>query len=1026
MSSRFTDIFIKRPVLASVVSLMILVLGLGGIMKMSLRQYPKMDNTTIVVSTAYPGASAQVMQGFITVPLEKSIASADGIDYMEATSTLGVSTITIYVKLNYPPDDALTEITGKVNAVVSQLPKASESPAISKETGDTMPDIILSFTAKDMSAEEISAYLDNVIVPEIYGLGGVSEVQIFGQKQYSMRIWLDSNKMAKLGVTPSEVYNAVTQNNVQAAAGQLKPEYMYIDINISTDLHSADGFNNMVVKSDKGRLIRIKDIGEAVLGSQTYDTKVFYSGKEAIFIGVSSAPEANPLTVIGNIINHMPDWRAHLPPTMKMEIAHDSTEYIRVSIDEVIQTIIEAAIIVMIVIFLFLGALRSVTIPMITVPLSLIGVCFFMLVMGFSLNLLTLLAMVLAIGLVVDDAIVVLENIYRHMEEGMSPFQSAIKGAREIANPVIVMTTTLVAVFAPIGFIGGMTGALFKEFAFTLAGAVLVSGLIALTLSPMMCSKIITTKVFEGKLVKLVDGFFMKLRNHYERLLHKVLNFRYAMVLVGIIVLSSCYFLFSGTPTEFAPVEDQGFVGIMAGGPSWSNLDYLVKYNDQIEKITRTFPERRDTFAIDGVMPNSYSIFAGMILTPWDQRTKTQMQLTPELNKKLQSVTGLQAVAIQFPSLPGIPFGPGIQFVLKTTSSYERLYELSQEFMKNIMKSGMFVYGQNDLRFDKPLLDIQIDRAKAGAMGINMEDLALAMSVMVGDNYYNFFSKDGYGFQVIPQVLRKFRWDPQSLNAIHVPTQSGALVPLSSLVKMKYITQPSSLTQFNQLNSTTIELAMGAGVTQGQAIQYLLSEAKRTLPVDISYDFAGSARQYVQEGDALLYAFVFALIIIYLVLSAQFESFRDPFIILVSVPMSICGALIPLYLGAASINIYTEIGLVTLIGLISKHGILMVEFANKLQEEQGYGIREAIEHAAGVRLRPILMTTLAMVFGVLPLVLATGAGAVSRHDVGLVILTGMAIGTCFTLFIVPTVYTFFAQDRIRHLEKIKEIQVMPE
>lgn len=1023
---RFTDIFIKRPVLASVVSLMLIVMGVGGIVKMPLREYPKMENTTIVVTTAYPGASPQVMQGFITTVLEKSIASANGIDYMTATSTLGVSTITIYVKLNYPPDDALTEVTGQVSAVRSQLPTAAESPVIVKQTGQTMPDLVLGFSSKSLSPEQVTAYVNNVIIPKVYGLGGVSQVVFWGQKAYAMRIWLDTHKMSKLGVTPTEVYQALANNNIQASAGQMKSRYVLTDINISTDLHTAQQFNNIVVKNDNGHLIRIKDVGKAVMAAQDYNSQVYFKGKKAIFIGLTSAPGANPLDVVGKIQQAMPTWRKALPPGLNMYSVYNSTQFIKAAISEVIHTIVEATVIVIIVIFLFLGAFRSVIIPVVAIPLSLIGVCFFMFALGFSLNLLTFLAMVIAIGLVVDDAIVVLENIYRHVEEGLTPFQASIKGAREIAGPVIVMTTTLVAVFAPIGFTGGVTGSLFKEFAFTLAAAVLVSGIVALTLSPMLCSKIVTKEMMSGRIVRVVDGFFNWLKNAYQRIVHWLMGYRYAVLLIAVLVLGSCFVMIRNIPTEFAPTEDQGFIGVMASAPSWSTLDYLQKYNPAIRKVFETFPQRQDTFAVDGLVPNQYSIFSGMILKPWGDRKETQMQLAPQITKKLASaVPGMQAVAIQFPSLPGIPFGPGVQFVMKSTGTYQQIYLLSQAFLKRVMASGLFIYGQNNLRFDKPMLDMDINRSKAGDLGIDMNQIASAMSMMIGDNYINYFSNNGYSFQVIPQALRNYRWDPTIIKQIHIATQSGKLVPLSSIISSKMITQPSSLTQFNQLNSATLELAMRPGVTQGQAINYLLKIAPQYLPKSMTYDFAGSSRQYVQEGNTLMYVFIFAMIVIFLVLAAQFESFRDPFVILISVPMSICGALIPLYLGAATLNIYTEIGLIALIGLISKHGILMVEFANKLQEEQGYSVQESIVHAAAVRLRPVLMTTFSMVFGVLPLVFASGAGAVSRHDIGLVIAFGMAIGTFFTLFVLPTVYTFVAQDKRKHLEKISKIQIMP-
>jgi multidrug efflux pump len=1008
---RITDIFIKRPVLATSISLLIILLGFAGIMKMSLRQYPKMDNTTIVVTTAYPGASAKVVQGFITTPLSQSVGSADGIDYLESTSKQGVSTVTAHIKLNFDPNAALTEITGKVNAVLAQLPAASKSPIIIKQTGDTMPGLILGFTSKTMTPEQVTAYITNVIEPKLHNVGGISQIRVWGEKKYAMRIWLNPKRMAELSVTPNQVTTALTNNNVQATPGRLKPTSMYINIATTTDLHTVAEFNNLVIKNDSGRLIRIKDIGHAQLGLEDYDTQVYYNGKKAVFAALNTAPGANPLTVVGGVLKEMPNIEKSFPPGLHAGVVYNSTTFIRISIDEVIKTIFEATAVVMLVIFLFLGAFRSVSIPVITIPLSLIGVCFLMLIMGFSLNLLTLLAMVLAIGLVVDDAIVVLENIYRHIELGATPYDAAIKGAREIANPVILMTLTLAAVFAPIGFLGGLTGALFTEFAFTLAATVIISGIVALTLSPMLCSKILDPSICEVKLVKRVDAVLNNLRDRYHRRLTKVLDYRLAVLVVAATVLVSCFFLFTGTKSELAPTEDQGFIGVIASAPNTANLNYMEKYSNAVGKAFSTFPQNKNTLTVDGVFPTSTSIFGGSVLKDWSSRSKTAMELAPLMQKKLAQIPGLNSYVFLPPSLPGISFGPGVQFVVTSTSDHKHIYPAMEALVKAAQKSGLFVFVSSTLKFDSPQLNVHINRAKAADLGISMSDIAGALNTMTGDNLVNYFSKLGYSYEVIPQMSDQNRRMAKQLDSIYVSTTSGKLVPLSTVVDYSYSVTPASLYQFQQLNAATLNAVMMPGISEGQALAFLQKTADHLLPTGMSYNYSGSLRQFVEEGDAMVYAFIFAILVIFLLLSMQFESFRDPIIILVSVPMSICGALIPLYLGAATINIYTQIGLITLVGLISKHGILMVEFANKLQETEGLSVRKAIEKASAIRLRPILMTTFAMVFGVFPLIFSHGAGSVSRHNVGLVIAFGMAIGTCFTLFVVPTMYTYLAKDR---------------
>jgi multidrug efflux pump len=810
---------------------------------------------------------------------------------------------------------------------------------------------------------------------------------------------------------------------VQATAGQLKSHYIYTDINLSTDLHTADEFNNLVVKNEGGRLIRIRDIGNAEMGSQDYDSAVYFNGSPAVFIGITSAPEANPLTVVDNVLKVFPQIQKSFPPGLQGQVVYNTTLYIKASIKEVIETIIEATLIVIVVIFLFLGALRSVLIPVVTIPLSLIGVCFLMLAMNFSLNLLTLLAMVLAIGLVVDDAIVVLENIYRHLEEGLTPFQAAIKGAREITGPVIVMTTTLAAVFAPIGFMGGLTGSLFTEFAFTLAASVIISGIIALTFSPMLCSKIIDRQLMEAKLVKRIDALFTRLKDYYKAKLTAVLNYRPLVLIVATTVLISIYFLYTNTKTELAPTEDQSFLAVFANAPSAANLNYLQTFNPQLEKMLKSFPETLDTFQIDG-FPSVNGLFGGLIMKTWDERKRSQMDLYPLLQNDVSKVAGLEAFAVQWPSLPGVDAGLPVQFVITTTGDHKALAELMPTLEQKAMESGLFMFITVDLKYDKPELNINVNREKAASLGIQMSDVANALTTITSGGLVNYFSSQGYSFQVIPQVPDNLRTFQDQLNTVQIATASGDLIPLSSIISFNITPEPSLLYQFNQLNAATLQGMMMPGISEGQAIAFLQNLADQTLPKNMSYNYTGESRQFVQEGNALIFAFIFAIIVIFLVLSAQFESFRDPFIILVAVPMSICGALIPLFLGFASINIYTQIGLITLIGLISKHGILMVEFANKLQE-QGMAIREAIIESASIRLRPILMTTAAMVFGVVPLIVASGAGAVSRSNIGLVIACGMTIGTCFTLFVVPTIYTFIAKDRVKDLAEKAKIQIMP-
>lgn len=1004
---KFTDIFICRPVLACVVSLLILLFGFHSMNALQISEYPAMKNTAITITTTYPGASADLIAGFITTPIESSVASSEGIDYMTSTSVQGVSTITIYVKLNFDPNTAFTDVMSNVQAVYNQLPKEAQSPIITKSTGNQIALMYISFSSDKMSQTQITDYITRVVQPEIQTIYGVSQVNILGGKVFSMRVWLNPQKMAEFGVTPKEVYAALQANNFQSAAGTTKGVYDGFNIYARTDLHSPEEFGKMVVKQEDKAIVRLRDIARVDLGAQSYNSSVTFNGKPGVFISIQATPIANPLKVIDDVRKALPEIEKVFPPTLRADVVYDSTTYIRASIHDVIKTIFEATIIVLIVIFLFLGSIRSVFIPVVTIPLSLVGVCTLMLFLGYSLNILTLLAMVLAIGLVVDDAIVVVENIHRHIEEGLSPFEAAIVGAREIASPVISMTITLAAVYAPIGFMGGLTGALFKEFAFTLASSVILSGVIALTLSPMMCAKLLSAEELHKPFVQHVDRMFERVRSRYASLLHSGLEYRQSTYLFVVVVLLSCGYLFMHTAKELAPTEDQSAIFVMGTAPQYANIDYTQTFSKQFSNIFASIPATADYFVVNG-LNSANSVMAGDILKPWGERKLSQDDVLPIIQEKISHIAGFQSAAFPLPSLPGSAGGLPIQFVVKSAGDFKTLYQYSQELLVRAQSSGLFMYMDNTLIYNQPQLELTIDRNKAADLGINMSDVAAVLATSLGGNYTNWFSMNLRNYQVIPQLLRSFRLQPEQLRQIYIHTESGDLVPLSTFMTITQTVQPNQLAHFQQLNSATIEGIPMPGVTMGTALDYLEKQANEILPKDMSYDFSSQSRQYIQEGNALLYTFMFAVIIIFLVLAAQFESFRDPLIILISVPLSICGALIPLNLGAATINIYTQIGMITLVGLISKHGILMVQFANNLRETDGLSIREAIEKAAGIRLRAILMTTFAMVFGVVPLIISTGAGAESRFCIGLVIACGMSVGTLFTLFVVPTMYILLA------------------
>lgn len=1029
---RLIDIFIRRPVLSLSISFMIIVVGVGSFFNLQVRQYPYMDSATITVTTAYPGANPSTIQAFVTRPIEAAVGSSKGIDYMTSSSALGTSTITVFVKLGENTNDVLSEVVQNVNSVLNQLPQDAYSPAIKLNPADNFPSLILAFTSKTMNTSEISAYINSELVPKLLAQGGLSSVDVWGNKPYAMRIYPNKTRMAEYGITPTELATAIGSNSLVSAGGQIQGPYLNYTLNPETSMSTAQEYENLIVKKSDKQVVRLKDVAKVELGAQDYNSSVYFDGKNAVLASAVVSPEQNPLDVVDHLVEELPNIKAALPNGLDVDIAYNSTTYIEVSIEEVLHTLLEAVIIVSVVMFLFLGSLRAIIVPIVAIPLSIIGSFFLMSLMGFSINLLTLLAMILAIGLVVDDAIVVLENIYRHIEEGMEPFAAAIKGAREVANPVILMTLTLVVVYAPIGMMGGFTGQLFTEFAYSLAGAVVISGIVAYTLSPMLCSKILNREMMSTKLVKFIDKLFTALTAKYKAILEFVLDIKPAIAIVGIIVLASCFIMGKGIKSELAPNEDMGFLGIMGQAPSSANINYLETFGNSLASTLDEVPGKQNTFILNGVM-GSNVIFGGFIMKPWDKREISQQQAANIAQAKVTDLPGIQTYTYQTPALPGIPRGAPLSLVIQSVNDYEAIDEVTNKIIDKMMKSGLFVFAQSDLKFDNPVIDINIDRDKAGILGINMSDIAKTLGYSYAGGYINYFFLKGYSFQVIPQLARNEMLTQEQLGNIFIRSDSidnmfNAELPLSALMTFKTEGQPLTLNTFQQLNSSTISAVMTPGVTQGQAIDYVQSVVRGDLPEGFSFNFSGSARQYIENGNTMMIAFAFAIVLIFLALSAQFESFRDSLVILVTIPMAISGALIPLYVGQylgaswASLNIYTQLGLVTLIGLISKQGIMVVEFANHLQIHEGKGKYEAIVTSSSQRLRPILMTVSAMVVGVIPLVTSSGAGAVSRNCIGVVISSGLVIGAIFSLFVLPVVYMYIASDKSHQVKTDKEQQ----
>src|SRR5579872_2411418 len=1001
---KITDLFVKRPVLAMVVNLVILIAGLQAIRSLSVRQYPRSDIAVVQITTVYVGANADLVRGFVTTPIERVVASADGIDYMESTSAQGLSTIQIHLKINYDTTTALTQIQAKVAQVRNDLPPEAQIPVIDLQTADTQfAAMYIGFASKDLDQNQITDYLTRVVQPKLSAISGVQRADILGDRTFAMRIWLKPEQMAARGVSPSDVHDALSRNNYLSALGSTKGSMVSVNLIANTDLRTSDEFRQMVVKQQNGVVVRLEEIADISLGAENYDQDVRFNGQTATFMGIWVLPTANSLEVIRNVRAALPAIEQQLPVGMKLGVPYDSTEYIQDAINEVLHTLVETLLIVVVVIFLFLGSFRSVLIPVVAIPISLIGAVFLMLVAGFTINLLTLLAIVLSVGLVVDDAIVMVENVERHLQMGKTPFQAAKDAARELVGPIIAMTITLAAVYAPIGIQGGLTGALFREFAFTLAGAVVVSGIVALTLSPMMGSKLLRAGDTERGLAGFINRQFEKVRNLYTRLLSGTLQYRPVVLTLWamVAVLMIPFYMFS--QRELAPAEDQGVVFGVIQSSANSTLDQTNLFTDQVYNVYHSFPESGSIFQITN--PNGG--FGGMVTKPWSQRTKTTQQLLVESTGPLSKIAGIRVIPLTPPPLPGGGNFP-VDFVIESAAEPRQVSQFAEEIVKKAMASGLFIYADTDVKFDQPQTEVVFDRDKLRSQGIDLSQAGQDLSTMLGGNYVNRFSIQGRSYKVIPQIQRANRLTPDQLSQIYVKGSADKLVPLSTFATLRTTTEPRSLNKFQQLNAVRIQGVIPPPVPLDKALTFLEDQAKQ-LPQGFTVDYAGESRQLRVEGSKFLGTFLLSAILIYLVLAAQFESFRDPFIILAgSVPLAIAGALTFSFLGFTTLNIYSQVGLITLVGLIAKNGILIVEFANQLQESGESKLR-AIIGAASTRLRPILMTTAATVFGHLPLVFAKGPGAGARNSIGIMLVSGMIIGTAFTLFVVPSIYMLVAK-----------------
>jgi multidrug efflux pump len=1004
---KITDLFIRRPVLAIVVNLVILIAGVQSVRTLTVRQFPRSDIAVVQVSTVYVGANADLVRGFITTPLERVIASADGIDYMESSSAQGVSTITVHLKLNYDTNAALTQIQAKVAQVRNTLPPEAEAPVIEVQTADTQfAAMYIGFYADTLDQNQITDYLTRVVQPKLSAVSGVQRADILGGRTFAMRIWLKPERMASLGLSPTDVRDALARNNYLSALGRTKGSMVSVNLVANTNLQTVEEFRQLVVKEAGGVIVRLGEIADVVLGAENYDEDVRFDGQTATFMGIWVLPTANTLDVVRGVRAALPDIQSQLPAGMKVGVPYDSTLYIENAIEEVLKTLSETLLIVIIVIFLFLGSLRAVIIPVVAIPISLIGAIFLMFAAGFTINLLTLLAIVLSVGLVVDDAIVVVENVERHLHMGQTPFQAAIEAARELVGPIIAMTITLATVYAPIGLQGGLTGALFREFALTLSGAVVVSGIVALTLSPMMSSRLLRAADTERGFAGMINRHFEVVRSTYQKMLAGTLASRPVVLTLWFIVVALIVPFYMFSERELAPAEDQGVVFGIVQAAANSTLDQTNLFSAKMYDVYHSFPEANNIFQITSPTGG----FGGMTTKPWKERTKTTEQLRVEASIAFSKLPGVRIIPLVPPSLPGGSGFP-VDFVVASTAEPARVAEFADILVQKAFGSGMFMFADTDVKFDQPQTEVVFDRDKVRSLGVDLSQTGADLSTLLGGNYINRFSIQGRSYKVIPQVVRSGRLTAEQIQDVHVTGPGGRLVPLSTFATLRNTIEPRELRRFQQLNSVRVQGAIPPPVPLDRALRFLEGEAAKTLPQGFTIDYAGESRQLRTEGGKFLGLFLLSAILIYLVLAAQFESFRDPFIILVgSVPLAISGALVFSFLGFTTLNIYSQVGLITLVGLVSKNGILIVEFSNQLQE-RGRDKLQAVIEAAATRLRPILMTTAATVVGHLPLVFAKGPGAGARNSIGIMLVTGMIIGTAFTLFVVPSIYMVVAKTR---------------
>ncbi|RWA68854.1 efflux RND transporter permease subunit [Mesorhizobium sp.] len=1021
----FSDIFIRRPVLSTVLACMILLLGFQAIFNLSIRQYPKVDETAITITTAYPGASADLIQGFISAPIARAVASTENIDYVTSSSRPSSSTVTVQMKLGSNPDVALTEVLSKVQGVRGTLPDASKDPVIVKGTGQQFAMMYISMQNPNMTKEQLTEYIERVVRPRISTVEGVADVQIFGAEEYSMRVWIDPVRLAARGATAADVLTAINNSNFLSAPGNTQNEYVVSSITVHSTLQTPEAFSQLPIRSTDGQVVRLRDVARVELGAASTDTRVSFNGKPGTFLAIFPTPAANPLTTAAAVTKLVPVIQETLPKGMTIEVVYDSTEQISASIEEVFKTIVEAVAIVIVVILLFLGSFRSVMMPIVTIPLSLIGVCFLLFAVGYSINLLSLLAMVLAIGLVVDDAIVVVENIHRHMEEDhMSPMQAAFNGMREIFSAIVAMTITLAAVFAPLAFTGGLTGALFREFAVTLAGSVVLSGLIAVTITPMMSARLLKPGA-HGRFQRIVDGTFSRVERVYERAVTASLRNRPVTLIIVVALVALTGFMFTKTSSELAPEEDQGFLLSIVTAPRYATSDYTETYVNQILGLVKDIPETRAQFSAVAFGGSTNSAFVGFAFKDWAERQRSSKQIQADITGRLAKVAGVEAFVFAPPTLPGSGGGLPISMVVRSTGDPSEVFDEAEKIKNKAQASGRFIVVQNSMAYDAPQVTVTIDRERAAALNLPIADVGRTLTLLVGGAEVAQFDRDSNSYDIIPQVPQEFRDNPEKLGEYFVRSVDGKMVPLSAVVKISTNASPAAIEQFNQLNSSTISALPLPGVTTGDGLKVLEDLARETLPDTFFVDYSGQSRQEKEQGNTILIAFAAAVIVIYLVLAAQFESFRDPLIIMMAVPLSIFGAIVPLNIGLGTLNIYTQVGLITLIGLITKHGILLVEFANQQREIHGMRRRDAIIASAKVRLRPILMTTAAMALGVVPLIISSGAGAAARYSMGLVIFTGILVGTMFTLFVVPMFYTFIAGKDLPHLAEKPDPKLMP-